>query len=147
MLTLIRDGPTKVTVGAKTDFKSLSRFLLDRRFIVPIVPEVDTVTVGGAISGVATQVFVESFCHVLSYPLLVLSRRDLPLTMRTQRSWSPLVSGMASSTTQCREWTSSFQMAAWSPAAVKRMRSFSLPSHTRTARFWVQLQFLLPSLQ
>ena len=54
-----------VTVAAKTDFKTLSRYLLDRGFIVPVVPEVDTVTVGGAISGVVMEAasFRHGFVH------------------------------------------------------------------------------------
>jgi len=54
-----------VTVGAKTDFKSLTRYLLERGSIVPIVPEVDTVTVGGAISGVVMEAasFRYGFVH------------------------------------------------------------------------------------
>lgn len=42
-------------VAAKTDFKTLTRFLLPRGFIPPVVPEVDTVTVGGAISGLVME--------------------------------------------------------------------------------------------
>ena len=42
-------------VGAKTDFKSLTRFLLERGFVPPVVPEVDTVTVGGAIAGLVME--------------------------------------------------------------------------------------------
>ena len=54
-----------VTTGAKTDFKTLTRFLLDRGFIVPVVPEVDTVTVGGAISGIVMEAasFRHGFVH------------------------------------------------------------------------------------
>lgn len=48
-------GTALVNVGAKTDFKSLTRFLLKRGFIPPVVPEVDTVTVGGAISGLVME--------------------------------------------------------------------------------------------
>lgn len=44
-----------VRVAAKTDFKTLTRFLLPRGFIPPVVPEVDTVTVGGAISGLVME--------------------------------------------------------------------------------------------
>ena len=44
-----------ITVGCKTDFKILSRFLLPLGFTAQIVPEVDTVTVGGAISGVVME--------------------------------------------------------------------------------------------
>ena len=42
-------------VAAKTDFKTLTRFLLPHGFIPPVVPEVDTVTVGGAISGLVME--------------------------------------------------------------------------------------------
>lgn len=42
-------------VGAKTDFKLLTRFLLPEGFIPPVVPEVDTVTVGGAIAGLVME--------------------------------------------------------------------------------------------
>lgn len=42
-------------VGAKTDFKLLTRFLLPQGFIPPVVPEVDSVTVGGAIAGLVME--------------------------------------------------------------------------------------------
>ncbi|CAL1145902.1 unnamed protein product [Cladocopium goreaui] len=44
-----------VRVGAKTDFKLLTRFLLPEEFIPPVVPEVDSVTVGGAIAGLVME--------------------------------------------------------------------------------------------
>jgi hypothetical protein len=45
----------KHQVGAKTDFKLLTRFLLPEGFIPPVVPEVDSVTVGGAIAGLVME--------------------------------------------------------------------------------------------
>ena len=47
--------PKKHQVGAKTDFKLLTRFLLPEGFIPPVVPEVDSVTVGGAIAGLVME--------------------------------------------------------------------------------------------
>ena len=44
-----------VHAGAKTDFKSLTRFLLRQGHVPCVVPEVDTVTLGGAIAGLVME--------------------------------------------------------------------------------------------
>ena len=50
-----------VTVGGKTPFKMLTEFLIPRGLCPQVVPELDTITVGGAISGVGIE--SSSFRH------------------------------------------------------------------------------------
>eukprot|EP00939_MAST-03C_sp_MAST-3C-sp1_P002406 g2406.t1 len=64
-----------VTVGGKTSFKALTEFLLPLGFMPRVVPELDTITVGGALSGVGIESssFRYGFVHnsLISFEILL----------------------------------------------------------------------------